>query len=175
MCVACLCVHMKLPIFLCCTFDTTLIILPSFMKIWHHLPEIWRFVFCPKWCARFYVLCMHARTCTCTNIINQFRRQILNYTEGFMKIWLHLADILRFVTTLKKCYLCEDLGKKRKNVSAAISEFFRTKNENGYWNQKVSFRQYLSGVRPPFFHFQSGRASKWPLKTFKMSKNWPKK
>ena len=114
MCVACLCVHMKLPIFLWCTFDTTLIILPSFMKIRPHLPEIWRFVFCPKLCARFHVLCMHVRTCTCTNIINQFRRPILNYTEGFMKIWLHLADILRFVTTLKKCYFCEDLGKKRK-------------------------------------------------------------
>ncbi len=33
-------------------------------------------------------------------------------------------------------------------------------------NEKVAPCRYLSGVWPQFFHFQSGRASKWPPKTF---------
>ena len=42
----------------------------------------------PKLCACFHVLCVHACTCTPTNIINQFRRPISSYAENFMKIRL---------------------------------------------------------------------------------------
>ena len=46
--------------------------------------------------------CVHVRLGMHTNIINQLRRPILTYAESFVKIWLHLADILRCVTSLTK-------------------------------------------------------------------------
>ena len=88
--------------FILCFLYTSSNIVPSFIKIWLNLLEIWGFVFCSKLCARFHVLCVHARTCTCTNTFNQLRRPILKYAEDFMKIWLHLADILRCVTFVRK-------------------------------------------------------------------------
>ena len=43
--------------------------------------------------AGFQVLCMHACMCMPMDIINQLRRQTLTYTESFVKILLHLAEI----------------------------------------------------------------------------------
>ena len=82
--------------FFWCLLDTFLNFVPSFMKIWLHLPEIWGFVFHPKLRARFHVLCVHARMCMRTNTFNQLRRPILRYAEDFVKIWLHLTALWWF-------------------------------------------------------------------------------
>ena len=36
----------------------------------------------------------HARMCQPTNIINQLRRLIFTFAEHFVKIWLHLVEVL---------------------------------------------------------------------------------
>ena len=89
------CMYLLLPMFSWFILDTFLIIVPSFIKIQLHLAEIWGFVFDPKLRAYFHTLCMHMRTCTRKNIINQLRRPIQKYTESFVKIWLHLVKIFR--------------------------------------------------------------------------------
>ncbi len=100
--VACACVHILVPNWFWCFLDPSFNIIPSFIKIWLHLLEIWGFVFCSKLHARFHVLCAHARTCVRTNTFNQLRRPIFKYADDFVEIWRHLAEIVRCVTSVTK-------------------------------------------------------------------------
>ncbi len=75
-----------------------------FVKIW--LPFGWDMRVCllpHKLRAGFHVLCMHASMCTPMNILKQLRRLILAYAEIFVRIGLHLAEILGFVYRPKLC------------------------------------------------------------------------
>jgi hypothetical protein len=64
---------------------------------------IWDMRFCllaPSW-GHIPMSCLCTRACALcrpTNNINQPRRPLLTYTESFVKIWLHLAEILRCLT-----------------------------------------------------------------------------
>ena len=70
-----------------CILDISLLIVPSFGKIWLHLAKLWGFVDCTKLSAYFHLLCMHTHTCMPTNIINQLRRPISTYAKIFANIW----------------------------------------------------------------------------------------
>ena len=93
--IVCTWAHVSLWNFFWCILYTYLMIVPSLVKIWVHFAEKLRCVTLPKLRAHFHALCVHASTCTPTNIINQLRRLILIYTESFVNIWLNLAEILR--------------------------------------------------------------------------------
>ena len=101
-----MCVHVSVPNFFWCFLDSSSNIVPRFINIWLHLLEIWGFVFCPKLRARFHVLCVHARTCTCTNILNQLRKPILKYAEGFIKILpqSRFYGFYGFCSKLRACF-----------------------------------------------------------------------
>ena len=75
----------------------------DFMKILLKLADIWHFVYCPKLCAWFHILCMHARMCTPINLINLLGIPMWTYAEDFMTTLLKLADIWYFVYFPKLC------------------------------------------------------------------------
>ena len=88
--------------FFWCILVSYLTIVPSLIKIWVHLTEKFRCVTFSKLGAHFHTLCVYARTCMQTNIINQLRRPRGKFVESFVKIWFHIAEILRCVTWVKK-------------------------------------------------------------------------
>ena len=101
----CACIHAHIvPNFFWCILETYSMFIPYFVKIWVNLAEKLRCVTLSKLHACFHAVCIHANICRPTTIINQLRRPNLKYAEIFVKIWLHLPEILRYDTIVTKTW-----------------------------------------------------------------------
>merc|ERR1712082_302478 len=91
-----------------------------------------------------------------------------------------MVKLFLFITFIAKFNILATRGKKSCffyhfwHISAILDDFLTRKEKINKMKKLRIVDTYLEcGLR--FFHFQSGRASKWPLKTFKMSKKMTKK